>query len=219
MNKRYLSILLLFINVLCFSQNDSLVKTRYDHNLTISFPGKPDSMHKLGSEIYYLIKNNRVYQAFRNDSIVLDISNKKGFETALKGAVTGFGSKLNQYKLYNHVSDSTIGGAMGKFIYSFKPDTGIKDMQLITFITFQDNKGYFLQISSVGEDPNFIEETKPFIQSARFFGKPYDELESSASYKIGYFIGSIIVYGLLIAGIIWLIRKLTRRKPNRGKAF
>jgi len=160
---------LLFMMSTSFLYCASQQTLNYKH-LTISFPFNFSTMVLKGITVNYLNKDSVSYQADAVNDTSFTVKTQKDLDEFLGGRgivkKTSMGSDFN-----TEISDTSIGGARGKYLHLYSPTLQHKSKEVFAFLTILANQSYQV-IAAIygGIDETSRMRIKKFFESMKFQG-------------------------------------------------
>lgn len=198
----------------------------YKQNLlnlvTVNFPSKPEASELSGKKVFYLNNPDVSYVV-----VVQDLSQERNFslnpneldefyEGNIKGALKTSKGELISKKIFE------AGGFKGiDFVYKTPSNPKIPELSFNRILFLND---VVFSISALTHSENEIKtraERDKFLNSLEITADKNTlkqgnaggvSGDNSTAFRIGYVIGQTLVYALLIFAVIFVVRKLIKKK-------
>lgn len=190
-------------------------KAILDSNISVTFSATPETLHEKGTKVFKVDADSLIYQVVINYAIPLKVKNKKDFDIATKGIISGINKTPFIDSFSQQVEDTMIDKVPGKYmtLYNANGVDGIYEMT--NFITILDSYTYMVTTMTGTKDKLKADSLKRlFYNSVKFSGTPYTNNEDhSTAAQLGRMTGKFLVVVVIMLGIV-AIRNYANRKPR-----
>lgn len=209
--------MLSFCLICCFAFAQGGYKQDLNNLISVNFPAKPESMDTLGQKIYKFTDSDAFYMALVKEHSVEDLlisTNKLSefYDGTINGVLGASKGRLISKKAF------TVAGLKGVEIeYVTTANPALPDLRFNRMLLI-NNTFISLNCLTLSKNKQATEAVrKHFFNSIALIAKETDLKQGTddpTAYAIGYVIGKIAAWAVLlviIAGVIFLIKKITTR--------